>query len=169
MTTMTQGEAVFQAARAVFETGTVPPTTTWTKQQKDLVHDSVFMMFKAGMVNKTSGGQDDSALRKYIPGLVNNWVRKDKRLNGGITYVPKNPGSRTGSGDDVLRNLKALAELQKNNPEAVAEIQKAIDARMEELKPKTEINIDLLPASLRKFVVKAEAEIEELEAESSES
>jgi hypothetical protein len=29
---------------------------------------------------------DDKALRNYCVGLVRNWLRKDKRLNGGIQY-----------------------------------------------------------------------------------
>jgi hypothetical protein len=149
---VTQGEAVFQAVRDVFPQEVVPPSTEWSSSQKEAVYGAVFRMFKDGYTSHR-GNPDDAALLKYIPGLVNNWVRKDKRLNGGAKYLPKNPGSRTGSGDEVLRNLKALLATQKD-PEVRAEIQLHIDERMGALKPKPEINVDALPAALRHLVVK---------------
>jgi len=48
---------------------------------------------------------DDAKLRSYCSGLQSNWLRKDTRLNGGVKYVAKNPGSRAGSTDP-----KALAD-----------------------------------------------------------
>lgn len=148
---MTQGEAVYMAVREVFPQGAVPSTTTWTDEQKRQVHAIVFSLFKAGEVNKTSGGSDDASLMKYIPGLVNNWVRKDKRLNGGTTYVPKNPGSRSGSGDEILKNLKLLYAAV-TDPDAKVAVQQEIDKRMLELKPKIELDISKLPEHLLKFV-----------------
>lgn len=148
---MTQGEAVYMAVREVFPQGAVPSTTTWSDEQKRQVHAIVFSLFKAGEVNKTSGGSDDASLMKYIPGLVNNWVRKDKRLNGGTTYVPKNPGSRSGSGDEILKNLKLLYAAV-TDPDAKVAVQQEIDKRMLELKPKVELDISKLPEHLLKFV-----------------
>ena len=148
---MTQGELVFLAVRKVFPEGTVPSTTTWSKPQFEAVQAIVLDGFKTGLVNKNSGGNDEVSLRKYVPGLINNWVRKDKRLNGGETYIPKNPGSRTGSGDETLKNLKVLLAAV-TDPEAKVAVQQEIDKRMAELKPKVEINLDLLPEHLRHLV-----------------
>ena len=151
---MSQGEAVFQAVSAVFnlENGPVPETTQWTRAQKDQVHDSLLAMYKAGMWMKSSGGTDDVQLKKYIPGLVNNWVRKDTRLNGGNKYQPKRPGSRAGSGDEVLKNLRLLLSVT-TDPEAKDKVQAAIDARIAETaKPKQEVNIEMIPEHLRHLV-----------------
>ena len=149
---MTQGEAVFQAVRTIFTEGKVPPTTEWSSTQKEQVHDSILQMFRAGLVAKNSGGSDEIALRKYVPGLVNNWVRKDKRLNGGEVYIPKNPGSRTGSGDDKLKNLKVLLTVV-TDPEAKAAVQLEIDKRVAELaKPAQVVDISKIPEHLRHLV-----------------
>ena len=149
---MTQGEAVFQAVRAVFPDGKVPPTTEWNSEQKDTVHSSILAMFQAGLVNKNSGGTDEVTLIKYIPGLTNNWVRKDLRLNGGSQYIPKNPGSRTGSGDEQLKNLKVMLTMV-TDPEAKVAVQLEIDKRIAAIaKPAVTLDVSKIPEHLRKFV-----------------
>lgn len=153
---MTQGDVVFQAVVAVFGvdgelTGAVPETKAWTDEQKREVHGKVFIAFKTGVTTKSSGGTDDASLLKYIPGLVNNWVRKDLRLNGGVKYTAKNPGSRSGNGDEAIKNMKLLLA-NVTDPEARAAIQTEIDKRMEEIKPKVTINVDALPEALRHLV-----------------
>lgn len=150
MSTITQGEAVFQAVREVFPDGAVPNTTEWTAAQKEKVNAIVFHFFKTGVTVHKSN-PDDAALLKYIPGLVNNWVRKDKRLNGGTTYQAKNPGSRMGAGDEQLKNLKLLLAAVTDE-ETKSKVQAAIAQRQEELKPKANINIEALPPHLRAFV-----------------
>lgn len=152
MSTMTQGEAVFQAVRTVFTEGKVPPTTEWTSTQKDTVHSAILAMFQAGLVNKNSGGSDEVSLKKYIPGLTNNWVRKDLRLNGGSQYIPKNPGSRQGSGDEKLKNLKLLLTVV-TDPEAKVAVQLEIDKRVAELaKPAATVDLSKIPEHLRHLV-----------------
>ena len=148
---ITQGEAVFQAVRAEFPQGKVPSTTEWTSEQKERVHDMVLQMFLTGIVDKKSGGSDEAALRKYIPGLVNNWVRKDLRLNGGSKYEPKNPGSRTSSGDETLKNLKLMLTMV-TDPDARVAVQQEIDKRIAELKPTATVDVSKIPEHLRKFV-----------------
>ena len=69
---------------------------------KRLVVAEVVTMFEAGQISISHPVE----FKKYVPGLLNNWLRKDKRLNGGETYRIKNPGSREGSGDKKLKNLK---------------------------------------------------------------
>ena len=86
-----------------------------------------------------------------MPGLVNNWLRKDGRLNGGVKYTAKNPGSRSGSGDEAIRAMKTLLSVT-TDASAKLEIQAAIEARQAELKPKVEVNVAALPESLRHLV-----------------
>jgi hypothetical protein len=148
---LTQGEAVFQVVRSIFPQDAVPETRTWSDEHKQKVYTALLTMFRNGEVNKSSGGTDDASLLKYIPGLVNNWVRKDPRMNGGAKYTPKNPGVRKSSGDAALKAMGQLLEIT-TDPEARAEIQAAIDARILELNPPKKINVDALPEALRKFV-----------------
>jgi hypothetical protein len=89
-------------------------------------------------------------LRKYVPGLVNNHVRKDKRLNGGTEYIAKNPGSRQGAGDAQLKALRSLlASGAVTSPEDIAEIEAAISKRQDELKPQVTVDYSALPEALR--------------------
>ena len=92
--------------------------------------------------------------KTYANGLVNNWLRKDTRLNGGERYVTKNPGSRAGQGDDTIKALRALKSTLTNTDE-VAQVQAAIDTRAAEIKtvkPSAPINIAALPEQFRHLV-----------------
>jgi hypothetical protein len=83
--------------------------------------------------------------------LVNNWVRKDTRLNGGTKYIPTNPGSRTGSGDEKLKNLRILLTMVPDDVKPAVQVE--IDKRVEELKPKAQdINLEMIPENLRHLV-----------------
>lgn len=150
---MKQSEAVFQVVSAVFETElseggvAIPDTKSWSEAQKQQVYQGIFSMFKSGQTSH-SKSPDDAALLKYIPGLVNNHVRKDSRLNGGTKYTPKNPGTRSGSGDESVKAMRALLSVTTDS-EARTQIEAAIKARLAELKPTVKINVDALPESLR--------------------
>ncbi len=94
--------------------------------------------------------------KDYVVGLVNNWLRKDTRLNGGSKYETKNPGSRAGQGDDIMKSLKALRATVADKPEQAALVDIEITKRAAEIqaskaKPTT-INIDALPEHLRHLV-----------------
>ncbi len=109
---------------------------------------------KAFMAQEISfkGELTAETVRKYIPGLVNNWVRKDPNLNGGGKYVPKNPGSRQGSGDDQLSALKGLRGTL-TDAKAIAEVDAAIEKRKAEIKPAPKvIKVEALPPHLRHLV-----------------
>lgn len=146
---MNQKEGVFEAVSKVF--ANEPANGKWTSEQSKAVYALVFAMFKRGEIEYKGGLPDDAKLNKYIPGLVNNWVRKDTRLNGGTKYETKRPGSRTGSGDEMLKNLKLLLAVS-TDPDTKAKVQAAIDERITALKPKVEINSAALPESLRHLV-----------------
>jgi ribosomal protein S2 len=126
-----------------------------TDAQKAECREILFNGFKNGTISYTtefaSKVQDDSYLKKYVSGLLNNWLRKDTGLNNGQKYVAKNPGSRTGSGDAQLRELRKLMKTVAGTENEHA-VQQAIDARIEEIKPQVEINVDALPDSLKHLV-----------------
>jgi len=149
---MNQRQGVFAAVEAVV--GTIEGSKVeLSERQKKEVYALLFSMFKSGDIEYRGGCPDDAKLLKYIPGLVNNWLRKDPGLNGNVKYEAKNPGSRSGAGDEQLKAMKALAAVT-SDPEALAEIEAAIEQRKAELaKAKQQpIDINNLPEHLRRFV-----------------
>jgi len=68
-----------------------------------------------------------------VSGLISNWVRKDKRLNGNVSYVAKNPGSRAGASDEQLKTLRALKkQFAGTDKESIIEAQ--ITKRVSEIR-----------------------------------
>jgi len=146
---MNQREGVFAAVEAVV--GEIHGKVTLNDNQKKEVYALVFTAFKHGEI-VYKGGIPAEPLRKYIPGLVNNWLRKDKALNGGVKYKAKAPGSRAGAGDAGLKAMKQLLA-ETTNEEDREVIEMEIELRQEALaKPKAVINIEALPPLLRKFI-----------------
>jgi predicted amino acid-binding ACT domain protein len=152
---MNQKEAVFAAVTSVLaETGVEVEgdvSQHMTKERRSQVNTILFEGFRSGKVS-LDREFTDSELKAYVSGLQSNWLRKDTRLNGGVQYVPKNPGSRMGSGDAQLKALKALLKI-KTEPSEVAEIQRFIERRQSEIgserAKQVTINVDDLPAELR--------------------
>lgn len=73
-----------------------------------------------------------SNLPKYWDGTLSNWLRKDTRLNGGEPYKTKSPGSRAGSQDPEIREMRKMLK----HPDYAAhkvQIQAAIDAKLAEI------------------------------------
>jgi hypothetical protein len=127
-----------------------------TGEQKKTVRSMLFQGFRSGQI--TFGGEssklnDDSYLTKYVAGLLDNWIRKNPEFNFGGRYAIKNPGSRSGSKDDTLKALRALAKTVTDQT-VLAEINDAIKDRMAEIKPTAtvEINVEALPEHLRHLV-----------------
>lgn len=157
-TMLTQEEAVFQAITNVCEAidGRFEPT----REQRAQVTEILVEGFKAGKIalKDTPSNReklaDDAKLRSYCSGLQSNWLRKDERLNGGVKYVPKNPGSRTGSTDPQVKAMRNLLAVKgpSLSAEERAQIQGLIDARVAEIRPTksvelTEEQIAILEAS----------------------
>jgi hypothetical protein len=152
---MNQKEAVFAAITSVLADhgvdveGDVGPHMT--KERRAQVNSILFEGFRSGRVS-LDREFTDAELKSYVSGLQSNWIRKDSRLNGGVQYTPKNPGSRMGSGDAQLKALKSLLKI-KDDPTEAAEIQRFIDKREAELRAEkaksVTINVADLPAELR--------------------
>jgi len=92
-------------------------------------------------------------MKKYVSGLIKNWVKKNPEFNNNQKYVPTNPGSRTGSGDEQIRAMRALKKTTTDES-ILIEIDKEIASRLAIIKPKQTITIDVdqLPESLRHLV-----------------
>ena len=93
---------------------------------------------------------DESKMRVYVSGLLNNWIKKHPPFNAGKKYVPVNKGSRTGSSDPQIKAMRALLKTT-NDEESIAKINEAIQTRLAEIRPAqtVEIDVDALPEHLR--------------------
>jgi hypothetical protein len=144
-----QKDAVYNAVVSVKGADFATPVEL-SKEERAQVSAQLAQGFRDGTIAYQGEVPTEKELSSYVSGLVSNWVRKDKRLNGGVQYVPSNPGTRTGAGDETLKAMKQLLALT-TEAEARAEIETAIAARIKELKPKKALNIEALPESLRHF------------------
>lgn len=150
----TQKEAVFTAVVNVLAQQGIKivegQSVTMTKELRAQVNNILFEGFRNGSI-ALEGEFSDSDLKGYVSGLQSNWLRKDKRLNGGIAYQAKNPGSRAGSGDPSLKAMRTLMSTLTNEADK-AEVQGHINTRLTEIqvgKQKTAvIDYSVLPADL---------------------
>lgn len=150
---MNQKDAVFVAVVAVLER---EPNRgervlqTMSKDQIKLVNETVIGMFLRGEVSlRDETKRDETYIRGYVPGMVNNWMRKDTRINGGDKYETQKPGSRAGAGNPTLTNLKNLLAATKD-PDAKALVQAEItkvEAEIAKAKVKL-IDASKIPAHL---------------------
>ena len=146
---MNQKEAVFTAVVSVC--GLIDSGIAYapSKEERAQVNLILFEGFKAGTI-QMDGEKTDSDLKSYVSGLQSNWLRKDKRLNGNIQYVAKNPGSRAGSSDPQLKAMRTLLSTLTSESER-AEVQSYIDARVGEIavtKQAKTVDFSALPADL---------------------
>lgn len=156
-----QKDAVVRAVMSVVEGYTLgeetPLSEVITKEEKDRVKTILFNGFRNGNIELSPEAatkyRADAELKKYVTGLLDNWIRKYPQFNAGQSYVTKNPGSRSGTGDAKIKALKALLKTVTDN-EVKAQVQQAIDERLNELKPeaKVEIDVNALPEHLRHLV-----------------
>ena len=137
-----QKEAVYQTVISItkFNGGVCQPT----KEQKHLIQQILIEGFNNKQI-QLEREFTQNELKSYVSGLLNNWLRKDKRLNGGVKYQPKS--ERVS--DPQLSAMNTLLSTV-TDPSDRAEILAAIAKREAELKPK--LDLTNLPEALRKFV-----------------
>ena len=165
---MTQKEAVVSAILGVLAErnveytlgGEVVVSDILTSEDKSEVRACLFTQFKAEEIDLKAESKakymgDDKELKKYVSGLLNNWVRKLPDFNAGSAYKAKNPGSRAGNSDDQIKALRALLT-QTTDAGEIEQINTAIDKRQAEIaveKAKSVvINVDALPDHLKALV-----------------
>lgn len=160
MSKLSQKEAVYNAVTSVLSENNISVSegtdvsTLMTRELRSQVNQVLFEGFRSGSV-ELDREYSDSDLKAYVSGLQSNWLRKDKRLNGGAKYSAKNPGSRIGSSDPQLKAMRALLTTLSSESDR-AEVQSAIDTRVSEIQAskvkKVTIDTESLPADLAKFV-----------------
>jgi hypothetical protein len=167
---MKQGTAVFESVMSVLNSRGVadqisaetPAKVLLTDEEKAFIREQLVSGFEAGEIGMSEAAKakyldGDGNLNSYVSGLLNNWLNKDPKLNGGVKYVAKNPGSRAGQSDKKLSELKKLMKIvEVQNPSAIPAVQAKIDERLQEIaaeKTKTiTVNLDLIPEELRDLV-----------------
>ena len=101
-------------------------------------------------------------VKEYWPGTLNNWLRKDTRLNGGEPYKTKNPGSRTGIHNKEIKATRGYIkqlEAKQAAGEDVSELLHKATTILDKLlaeeaakkaeKAGTAVNMDDLPEELK--------------------
>lgn len=165
MSKVSQKQAVRNAIFSVLEdagktyelNGPVAIGEVFNSDHKASAREILFAGFKAGEVEYKESFQakvdDDKELKKYVSGLLNNWMRKDKEFNCGEIYKAKNPGSRAGSSDPQVKEMRKLLKVTTDET-AKAAITEALNARIASIKPEKSVTIDAsaLPESLRHLV-----------------
>lgn len=145
---------VFEANGVTFHIGMdVKPTIASRPHLRDQICEQLMSGFRSGEIDLKGGPNryvTAKELKSYVVGLMSNWYRKGKELNGNVEYEPTNPGSRTGVSDPQLKNLKLLYNQTEDELERL-EIQGFINTRLSEIKTTKVKAIDysVLPAELQ--------------------
>lgn len=146
---LSQKDAVFQATVAVleqngrkFEEGrnireVIKEDIRLRVQIRDLVYEGL----RQNQV--VFGGDEDSksdrSLRTYATGLISNWFRKDKRLNGGKRYVPSTFRDSTGtmvhSSDEKIHSLEVAMRATDDD-----DLKKRLQEAIEDMKSNDRLN-----------------------------
>ena len=147
--------SVLSARGVTYElNGPTPIADVLTDKDKETIRDVLFAGFRKGEIEMSADSKakyaEDKELKKYVSGLANNWIRKAPEFNNDQAYQAKNPGSRAGSQDEQVKNMKALLS-QTTDPTHRKMIQDALDARIAEIKPSKVVEVDFskIPESLR--------------------
>ena len=130
-----QKEAVYSTVKSVIaEHGIEHEDFTQLTLPKNVKEECVAILvtgFNNGEIELKSK-QDN--IKSYVGGLLNNWLRKDKRFNGGVVYKAKNPGSRTGQQDPMVKNLRILLSTLPEGSEAYEACKQRMEQRIAEVK-----------------------------------
>ena len=156
MSNYNQKNGVFNAVCSVTEQETFDSAVELTKEQRNTVIEIVAAGLSAGEIELSEAAREkfdtDAKMKTYTNGLVSNWLRKDKRLNGGVQHQIKNPGSRAGSGDKVVAELKKLRSTF-TEPDQIAAVDHEIEKRLTKIKVEraksVEIDMSLIPDDLK--------------------
>ena len=93
---MNQKDAVYEAVKQMKPIDVDQErAVALSKQEKHVVEQKLFDGFRKGKIQYNGELPSEDKLAMYVSGLVSNWLRKDRRLNGNTSYVPRRPGART--------------------------------------------------------------------------
>ena len=147
---MSQKEAVFTAVTTFFGSRFVNGMEVKGDDRKAII-ESLIASFTEG---KWTIESEQSNLRQYVSGLLTNHLLKDSRLNGGKKYTPANPGAKTGSTDETIKNFRAVKTVHPELAEEMDKLiaQRQLELKAEKLKNTVQIDYSLLPEHIRKMV-----------------
>lgn len=148
MSKLSQVQAVVNAVQSVFgENGVefvegMNVRSAMTKEFKSQINAIICAGFKAGEIEfkDTESNRaklaDDKLLRNYVTGLIDNHVKKDKRLNGNTKHEIAQPFSR----HPQVLELKKL-----RTAENTTEIDGLVEAKIAELKAAAKVKTTTAP------------------------
>ena len=142
---------VFNQNNIQFSTGSTDARQLLDKNLRKQIIDSLITQFENDEIALSSRQKD---IREYVSGLLSNWLRKDLRLNGNVRHQIKNPGSRKGQQDPLIKNLRILQSTLEPQSEAYVAAQQRIDARLLEIKKSQAPKIDItaLPPEFHQYI-----------------
>ena len=130
-----QKEAVYSTVKSVLaENGIEHEDFTKVEVPKEMKAQCIAILVTGFENNEIELKSQQENLKSYVNGLLNNWLRKDKRFNGNVKYKAKNPGSRTGQQDPMVKNLRILLSTLPEGSDAYEATKQRIDTRVAELK-----------------------------------
>jgi len=154
--------SVLKENKVKFEENKTKVKEVLTSEMKEQVMSIIVAGFKARTIalKDTPANQaklsDDAKMREYAKSTLHNWLLKDIRLNGGVEHKIKNPGSRAGQGDRIVKNYQALQAQFSPDSEQYTLLQTKIDTRKQEVaaekakKTQREVDLSLIPEDLKK-------------------
>jgi hypothetical protein len=153
MSTVSQKESVINEVKAIlgssFNSG-APARDLLTDDQLKVIRANIISGILNGTIDFGKEKFDEKEVSKYVSGMVSNYLRKSKELNGGLLYVPQSAGR--GSRDPQISELNKLLKTYSEGSEEFAQIITAIEAR------KTALNAE------KTFVVKEKKKSKEFES-----
>jgi hypothetical protein len=123
----------------------------FTAEDRKKAIETLVAGFKADKIEMSEEAKvkyaEENELKKYVGGLLSNWIRKHKGFNGGSAYAP----SFTRDTDPQIKEMRKLLNSGALDASGVTAVEAAIESRKAEIKPEkvTEIDVDLLPEHLR--------------------
>jgi hypothetical protein len=148
----TQKDGTFDAVMKIIEkfSGKYDPKINYyqalTKPMKNDVVQELVRAFGAKEIRLER--EQGEKIESYCVGLLNNWLRRDERLNGGTKYVGK-----VGNADPAIREARKLLNSGKiTDPNVIAHIEQTITKMVADKKGSSvEIDVSKLPDELKQF------------------
>lgn len=165
MTTISQRQSVVDEVKAALGSSynpSIPSIDLLTNDQLKTVRTNIFNGIINGTIDFSKEITDEKSVSKYVSGMVSNYFRKSKELNGDNVYAPQSNGR--GSRDSQISELNKLLKTYTEGTEEFSQILAAIEerkavlfaakapvAKVKKVKELESINMDALPESLRHF------------------
>jgi len=152
---MKQSQAVYNLVTEVV--GKPSGKVELTQEQRTEIISRLMVGFSSGEIALSEQAKakyaDPKALRSYCSGLLNNWLRKDPDLNGGVKYTSANPGIRSGSPEHKQAQSLKKHLVQQGQP-VPQELEDFIKATAPTPKVKTkEVDLSSLPEHLKALAI----------------